>query len=109
MGSSLDPAIFDSPEAIAGDHHFLIGGKDDDFDLAQIPDAGSSADDYIITKEDNEVVEHLLSFLSQKEYSVMKLFLDGYSYKQIAEKLDITPKSADNALSRARKKLKALL
>ena len=83
--------------------------KDDDFDLAQIPDAGSSADDYIITKEDNEVVEHLLSFLSQKEYSVMKLFLDGYSYKQIAEKLDITQKSADNALSRARKKLKALL
>ena len=83
--------------------------KDDDFDLGQVPDEGSSADDYIITKEDNEVVEQLLSFLSQKEYSVMKLFLDGYSYKQIAEKLNITPKSADNALSRARKKLKQLL
>ena len=83
--------------------------KDDDFDLAQIPDEGSSADDYIITKEDDAVVEHLLSFLTHKEYSVMKLFLDGYSYKQIAEKLGITPKSADNALSRARKKLKALL
>ena len=65
--------------------------------------------EYIITKEDDAAIEHLLSFLSHKEYSVMKLFLDGYSYKQIAEKLGITPKSADNALSRARKKLKALL
>ena len=83
--------------------------KADDYDLAQIPDSGSSADEYIITKEDDAAIEHLLSFLSHKEYSVMKLFLDGYSYKQIAEKLGITPKSADNALSRARKKLKALL
>lgn len=83
--------------------------KDDGFDLAQIPDENLSADDYVITKEDAETVEHLLSFLSQKEYSVMKLFLDGYSYKQIAEKLGISPKSADNALSRARKKLKSLL
>ena len=83
--------------------------KDDDFDFGSVADEGSSADDYVITKEDNEVVEHLLSFLSAKEYSVMKLFLEGYSYKQIAEKLEITPKSADNALSRARKKLKQLL
>ena len=83
--------------------------KDDDFDLAQIPDEGSSADDLVITKESDEGVEHLLSFLSQREYSAMKLFLEGYSYKQIAEKLGVTPKSADNALSRARKKLKALL
>ena len=39
----------------------------------------------------------------------MKLYLDGFSYKQIAEKMNITPKSADNALSRARKKLRQLL
>lgn len=83
--------------------------KDDDFDLGQVPDEGTSADDYIISKEANEGVEHLLSFLSPMEYDVMKLFIDGYSYKQIAEKLGITPKSADNALSRARKKLKQLL
>ncbi len=83
--------------------------KDDSFDLETVPDAQTSADEYIISKEDNEVVEHLLSFLSPKEYSVMKLFLEGFSYKQIAEKLDITPKSTDNALSRARKKLKQLL
>ena len=83
--------------------------KESDFDFGTVADENPSADDYVITKEDAESVEHLLSFLSPKEYSVMKLFLDGYSYKQIAEKLDITPKSADNALSRARKKLKALL
>ncbi|MBR5090705.1 MAG: sigma-70 family RNA polymerase sigma factor [Ruminiclostridium sp.] len=93
--------------AVAKAHGKLT--KDDDFDLGQVADESSSADDYVITKEDNEVVEHLLSFLSQKEYSAMKLFLEGYSYKQIAERLGITPKSADNALSRARKKLKQLL
>ncbi len=83
--------------------------KDDDFDIGQVADEGTSADDYIISKEANEGVEHLLSFLSPLEYDVMKLFIDGYSYKQIAEKLSITPKSADNALLRARKKLKQLL
>ncbi len=84
--------------------------KADDYDLELIPDDSGSADDYLITKEDDgEISRKLLSLLTEKEYSVLRLYLDGYSYKQIAEKMDITPKSADNALTRARNKLKAVL
>jgi len=83
--------------------------KADDYDFAQIPDDSALTDDLILLKEDDESVEKLLSVLTEKEYCAMKLYLDGFSYKQIAEKMNITPKSADNALSRARKKLRQLL
>ena len=75
-----------------------------------VPDESGSADEYLITKEDNdEIAEKLLTLLTEKEYDVLRLYLDGYSYKQIAEKMGISQKSVDNGLSRARKKLKELL
>lgn len=84
--------------------------KDDDFDLTLVPDGGTSTDDYLIYKEDNDALtEKMLTSLSELEYNVFRRYLDGYSYKQTAEILGITPKSADNALSRAKKKLKELL
>ncbi len=84
--------------------------KDDDFDFTTVPDSGTSTDDYLITKEDNNAItEKMLTSLSELEYNVFRRYLDGYSYKQTAEVLGITPKSADNALSRAKKKLKELL
>ncbi len=84
--------------------------KAEDFDLMLVPDESGSADEYLITKEDNdEIAEKLLTLLTEKEYDVLRLYLDGYSYKQIAEKMGISQKSVDNGLSRARKKLKELL
>lgn len=84
--------------------------KDDDFDFTLVPDGSGSTDDYLISKEDNDAVaEKMLTLLSELEYNVFRKYLDGYSYKQIAEKMGITPKSADNALSRAKKKLRELL
>ncbi len=44
--------------------------------------------------------------LSNMEYSVLQLFLDGKTYGEIAKQLNITEKSVDNALSRIRKKIK---
>lgn len=84
--------------------------KADDFDFTLIPDGSTSTDDYLISKEDNNaVIEKMLTSLSELEYNVFRQYLDGYSYKQIAEKMGITAKSADNALSRAKKKLKEVL
>ncbi|MBQ9384990.1 MAG: sigma-70 family RNA polymerase sigma factor [Ruminiclostridium sp.] len=84
--------------------------KDEDFDVTLIPDEGSAAEELVITKEnDSEIVKMLLTHLTEKEYNALRLYIDGYSYKKIAEIMDITPKSADNALSRARKKLRELL
>lgn len=44
--------------------------------------------------------------LSDTERTVLKLFLSGRTYREIAETLGIAPKSVDNALQRVRQKLK---
>lgn len=44
--------------------------------------------------------------LSAIERTVLKLFLSGRTYREIAETIGIAPKSVDNALQRVRQKLK---
>lgn len=44
--------------------------------------------------------------LSPKEQIVLRLYFSGLSYKEISKELNCTLKSVDNALSRAKKKLK---
>ncbi len=44
--------------------------------------------------------------LSLREQTVLKLFLSGLSYREIAAQIGIAPKSVDNALQRVRHKLK---
>ena len=51
------------------------------------------------------VLEKLKSVLSNTEYDVLMLFGNGMSYREIAQKLSISEKSADNALQRARRKI----
>ncbi len=45
--------------------------------------------------------------LSKLEQEVMNLYLEGMDYQMIAQKLDKSPKSIDNALQRIKKKMKA--
>ena len=47
--------------------------------------------------------------LSEKEWSIFRLYLGGASYGEIAGRLAISEKSVDNAVFRVRKKLKKLL
>ena len=51
-------------------------------------------------------IEHSLSKL---EHSALGLYLYGYSYQQIADALQVTTKSVDNAIQRVKKKLEARL
>lgn len=44
--------------------------------------------------------------LSAMEKSVLRLYLDGYSYIQIAKRLGVNEKAVENALGRVRKKLR---
>ena len=53
----------------------------------------------------NDLESFLLSKLSEVDFKSYWLFLNGYSYKEIAVELNINEKSIDNALHRARKKL----
>ena len=46
--------------------------------------------------------------LSEYEIKVLRLYLDGYTYKQIAAMLSSAAKSVDNAVFRIKKKLMAI-
>lgn len=56
--------------------------------------------------EDNEKV---ISELSSYEKSVLKLYLNGHSYREIGLALNKSEKSVDNALYRIKSKLKKLI
>ncbi len=82
----------------------------EDFDLEQISDKCAATDESLILSEQSaEFTSKLSKLLSKKEFSVLSLYLEGYSYKQISEKLDVPLKSVDNSLSRAKQKLKQWL
>ncbi|MBR5684344.1 MAG: sigma-70 family RNA polymerase sigma factor [Ruminococcus sp.] len=51
----------------------------------------------------------ICSVLSLTELNVLTLCVKGDSYKSAAEKLGMTEKSVDNAMQRARKKIRALM
>ena len=66
-------------------------------------------DQQIVDHEDfNELKQEIFYKLSDFEIIVLKYYLQGLSYNQIATKLDKNPKSVDNALSRIKQKLQPL-
>lgn len=54
----------------------------------------------------DSITQKMNTLLSDFERQTLKLYLDGNSYEQIAQKLSSTEKSVDNALQRVRRKLK---
>lgn len=69
-----------------------------------------SPEETLINRERMEMIQVKLDEqLSSFELSVLKLFLEGYSYAQMAEKLEKKEKSIDNALRRIKGKLQDIL
>lgn len=66
----------------------------------------SVEDDYIAKENCRSFEEVLLKQLSKTEQSVMKYYLAGFTYAEIAKQLDISVKAVDNAVCRAKSKLK---
>ena len=52
-----------------------------------------------------EFRQNLWKELSTMEQQVLTRYLDGLSYTEIAQKMEKTPKSIDNALQRIRQKI----
>lgn len=64
----------------------------------------------VIDKESVSVLQYeLVRRLSTLEREVLRYYLDGLSYTEIADSLQREPKSIDNALQRIRNKLSTLL
>ena len=60
----------------------------------------------ISAEELDELEKYIRERLSKTEYSVMTLYIEGRTYEQISKELGISVKSCDNAMQRARKKIR---
>ena len=66
--------------------------------------------DTVIDEEAEEIFYgKLQKILTQNEFSVLKLYLDGYTYKEIAVMLNTTSKRIDNVVYSAKKKVKEVI
>lgn len=79
----------------------------EDFDLSdRLPDGEPDPQEAALAREENEALATALSaLLSPLENRCLRLFLRKMSYREIAAKLAVSPKTVDNALSRIRRKL----
>lgn len=77
---------------------------------SEIIDCATELSNPLITisesEDTSELITLLSSKLSEKERKVLYMYLTGFSTADIVKKLKISNKSADNALQRAKRKLK---
>lgn len=83
---------------------------DDDSDRILIDIIGQSSvldpEQMIINREEYSGIEDKIAqILSELEWEVLSLYLEGRSYQEISEELDRHVKSIDNALQRVKRKL----
>lgn len=79
--------------------------------LETIPDPLSLSPEQMVVGQfqSRAIQEKVHQELSPLEKKVLDLYLKGISYREIASSLDISPKSADNALQRIRRKITLIL
>ncbi len=84
------------------------GERAEEFD-PETADGGASPEDTLLDLESRaEFTRTLMRELSDFEYRVVSMYLDGMSYAEISAATGKQVKSVDNALARAKRKLCAL-
>lgn len=75
--------------------------------LAALPDDGMTDPvRWLLRREEAACLrDWLQDRLSEMEYRVLLLFLNAYTYEEIASSLSLTEKAVDNALQRVRRKI----
>ena len=82
---------------------YLSLSEDDETTLI----SGYTPEDIAIANEEYTALQNKINDdLSDFERDVLALYLEGYDYVAVADRLAVAPKSVDNALQRARNKLK---
>ncbi len=78
----------------------------EDEEIERYSVSGEEDPERIFLDQENadETVSRILDVLSRTEKVVFNLMLRGYSYREIADIMDRSPKSIDNAIQRIRKK-----
>ena len=66
-------------------------------------------DSFIEMEEKNELFNKVKEVLTESEYNVFELRMQGFTYKEIASLLNLTPKAVDGTISRIKNKVQAVL
>ncbi|MBQ7235891.1 MAG: sigma-70 family RNA polymerase sigma factor, partial [Clostridia bacterium] len=87
----------------------LSGFGDGDMDKSEvIVDIQAGPEDFLIDSEKREEVETTIkNTLSELEFKIFNLNIQGYTYEEISKKIGKDDKSVDNAIQRIRRKLRA--
>jgi len=89
-----------------------VGGSLDDPEVPSdilLADESASPELLLLAKERVDELYHLLTdVLSRREREIFCLQMSGFSYAEIAHRLGISKKSVENAIQRARRKLRAV-
>jgi RNA polymerase sporulation-specific sigma factor len=88
------------------DGNKYVALSDGNFNISLTPDRHLTEELVIEKENETEIAGFLSEILSETELKVFNLYLNSYSYNAIASRLSISVKSVDNALSRARGKLR---
>ena len=86
-----------------------LEGQDKDKKNISINNTSDPEASIINSEAASELKLKIKGCLSKLEYSILTYFLDGYSYSEIAIKLNKSVKSIDNALQRIRRKVNSAL
>ena len=78
-------------------------------DLLPDPNGCSPEDILMSIEERKRLAKQIDTSLSPLERRVLRLFLQGLDYIEIAEKIEKSPKSVDNALQRVKQKISRML
>ena len=109
--------LFSAIKSAAGNKHTPLNDyvplESPQFDETQTAGLGSPLNDpeeLLITRERvNEIYNGISGALSGFESRVLKYYLEGLSYEEIANKIGKSKKSVDNAVQRLRKKLAQII
>ena len=64
---------------------------------------------FIEMEEKNELFNQIKEVLTESEYNVFELRMQGFTYKEIAVLLNITPKAVDGSISRIKNKVQNII
>ena len=84
--------------------------KDDDSPKIMLQAKDKGAEQLSIDKEnENSLHQKLKQVLTFEQYGILLMYLNGYSYSEIAGKYNITNKKVDNNIQAIKRKLRILL
>lgn len=101
--------IMDAVRTSSRDKHKLLNKAMslDDVTEESSPEELSPIDVYLLNENSDIFYEKLNSLFRPEPLTVLKYYLDGYSYQEISDLLNIPTKKIDNILWSVKKKIKA--